>query len=91
MVFQATGAGGAFATTTAALMVVVRVMVISCDAGRFIGQRHKRVALGAGVTTARSFPQKKDHKCKHQTEADGESERNDGHGGAKVWLEFVRA
>jgi hypothetical protein len=84
MGFQATGAGGTFAATTTALMVVVRMMVVVRDARRFIGQRHKRVALGAGITAARSFPQKEDHKRKHETEADGESERDDGHDGARV-------
>ena len=91
MVFQAAGARRTFAATAAALAVVVGMGMAGHDARRFIGQRHKRVALGAGVTAARSFAQEKDHKRKHQTEADGESERDDGHDGAKVWLEFVRA
>ena len=85
MILQAPGAGSALAAAATAFMIVVCMMVgVFYDARSLIGKRHKCVALGTGVTTARRLAPKEDHKRKHQAQADGKCEGNDRHDGAVV-------
>jgi len=65
----------------------VRVLVrspgnhCSHDARRLIGERQKRLALGAVEMTAPVFADKEHDKGENETETDGERERYDRHGG----------
>lgn len=46
----------------------------------FLRQRQQRIAFSATQTPASVLAEEEDHESENQTEADGESERYDGHG-----------
>ena len=51
------------------------------DARRLVGQRQKRLALGAMEMTTALFADEKNDKGEDKTQTDGEREWNDRHGG----------
>jgi len=65
------------------VLVLVRMNLIrrrSFDAGRFIGQRKERVALGAGELAAALFSREKSDETARKQETEEDGYRDDGHG-----------